>query len=675
MLSLGVQGSGFDLTMPAPLSTSAGNPRRSSNVVFRTTRPFKCKKPVVWYAAHARRLPHRWVVLSRQNGTEMLLRRVLASRHRSRVLFAVAGLSWIASTLTTRAQDATTRPTEVGYDGVVAERGRTADAVRFERLLSLYLGEDGAAVPTIRDIAGQKTIWVARGEPKAAADRRLALARLEAVRSINPEELSPGLRLDWQVLMNKASADASLAQFPTEYASPSWPEYDLDGRIRPLPRASVADYREILAWLRGVSLAVTESETLLQKAVARRVTVSAGEAALVLNYSRTLAPADPLASPYLAAFKQFPSTISAEDQKALLEDAVAVYRTAIRPAYATFLAYLESTYLPEARATTGMYTFPDGANWYAAHVRLLTGLAKSPEDIHQDGLREVSRLQSELAALARNAGFDGSFEAFLTRLRSDARCAPLDSNAITTAAAKVMAVVDEHLPRLFITIPKTPYDVTPAPKLQPGTFGQARPGGKGRRGQVLFETPFSNGCGFFNVLLHEAMPGHLLQMHLVSESNDISELRRRQFLPAFSEGWAHYASGLAGDLGIEQDAYARAERGTGELMVAVRAVIDTGIHWKGWTRDRALEYYRTTLPWSPAANAGREIDGVLLSPGGRLAYMVGQQKFGELRRFAEAQLGKAFVVREFHEEILRNGQLPLDVLDGHIRGWVASQTR
>lgn len=565
-----------------------------------------------------------------------------------------------------------------GYMALLAERGKRTDAQRFEQIVSLYLAEGGDEPPNTRTVDDRKALWLTRSAAKAGAKTRRNAARLDVVRSIDPKGLSPAAQLDWRLLRHIAASDVELDKFPIEHLWVEWPEDDYWFRIEPLPANTAVDYQVILSWLRGLKLTVDESLHLLRQGAAKGITVAKDQAGAVLKDLGELVPEEPLDSPYLAAFKRFPPTVPEPERQALLNEAQQVYRTQIKPAFKAYRTYLQDTYIPAARPTGAMHALPNGKAWYAALVRSSTGVTADPEQVHQSALGEVARLSEELASLARGAGFEGSFADFIKKVRSDPRCAPLEASTVVPEAHKILNVVAPHLPKLFSAIPKIPFEIQAVQSLPPGAAGAQAMGGSlkdGRPGRILIQTPFPNGCGFPNVVLHEGLPGHILQFHLTAESSTMSDLRRRAWHPAFSEGWAHYASGLSTELGLTPDAYTRAERGTGEMFMAVRAVIETGLHWKGWTPEEAASYFKTTLPWAPHGRVQNEVDAALRSPGGRLAYLVGQQKILELRTHAERELGARFDIRAFHDELLGNGQLPLRVLDEHIRQWVAARKR
>lgn len=570
------------------------------------------------------------------------------------------------------------------YRQIIASRGRIPDTVRLEQLTSLYLKDRQQAV-TMAAIEGQPARWVSRAA-EVAAVRRRAPDALAAVRSIDEARLPAAARLEWRFLLHAVTAQANLARFPVEYVEP-WPSApaSLQGWPPSLPHATAADYEPILEWLRGVPLRIAESMDLMRQGLSRGITAHHQIVEPTLAYLRSIAAADPLSTRYLAAFKDLASSsIPPEQQRVLLDRALEIYRGRIAPAYADLIQFLDKTYLPAARAHAfpAMSALPDGPAWYAARVRALTGLDLSPQEIHREAQAEVQRRQIELAERAKSLGFSGNYNDFVRSLADTPQCAPhvLDADGVRAHFQSLLQQVQQGLPKLFATIPKTPVEAEPGPtgsthlshgSPQPGSLSEGRPG------RVRVTTPWGNGtCGFVNVMLHEGVPGHLLQMHVAIEHASPSDLRRQlsfQERMTFTEGWATYAQGLAEELGLNLNAQTRAHAAAGQMFMAARTVIDTGIHANGWTRDRAIDYYKATIGWERPENFEPVVDRVANEPAAYLAYFVGRQKIASMRARAERELGPRFDIRRFHDEILRNGPLPLDVLDAQISDWIASR--
>ena len=571
------------------------------------------------------------------------------------------------------------------YRQIIASRGRIPDTVRLQQLTSLYL-KDRQQAATVSTMDGQPARWVSRVAEVAGVRERAPVA-LAAVKSIDEASLPAAAKLEWRYLLHVVTAQANLARFPVEYVEP-WPSAptSLQGWPPPsLPHATAADYEVILEWLRGVPLRLAESMDLMRQGLSRRITAPYQVVEPTLAFSRSIAAADPLSTRYLSAFKDLASSsIPPDQQKVLLDRALEIHRGRIAPAYADLIQFLEKPYLPAARtrAFPAMSALPDGAAWYAALVRAWTGVDLSPQEIHREALAEVRHRQIELEAMARSAGFNGSHDDFVRSLPDTPQCAPrvLDADTIRAHFQTRMRQVEQGLPKLFATIPKTPVEAEPSPtgstalssgSAQAGSLAARRPG------RVRVTTPWGNStCGFVNVMLHEGLPGHLLQMHIAIEHAAPSDLRRQLSFPermVFTEGWATYAQGLGEELGLNLNTQTRAWAASGQMFMAARTVIDTGVHADGWSRDRAIEYYKGTIGWDRPENVEPVVDRVASEPATYLAYFVGRQKIASMRARAERELGPRFDIRLFHDEILRNGPLPLGVLDAQISDWIASR--
>jgi len=557
------------------------------------------------------------------------------------------------------------------YSQIIASRGKLPDTVRLERLISLYLSAR-QSLPRLSVVNEQNVRWIGRSASDLARAKQSSALALEAVQSISETRLPPSARLDWRFLLHILKGEARLAQFPTEYldVSPD-PDLQLIGR---LPRGSRQDYEEILTWLRGVPFRISETLDTLRQGLVHGAVASRNNVRDALQRSRMLATADPASTSYLVAFRQFPPSLSADEQKILRDSAVMIYRTGISPAYAQLADYLENTYLPASQAFPRMSALPRGTAWYAAQIWTQTGVEISPQEIHRTALAEVRRTQGELEVLALKAGFSGTYNQFILGTRRDPICAPLDADGIRIQFQTLMQQVEVGLPKLFGTIPITPYEVVPAPSAGSAIAGSLK---LGRPGQVRVQTPFDFGvCDFVVVVLHEALPGHLLQRHIEDEFANTSDLRRQFQWRAFTEGWGNYAGFvLPAELGLKLDSYQLASRAKGEMFMAARTVIETGIHLKGWSRDQAIDYYKTTIGWAQPETIDSVIDVAANQPGSYLVYLVGQQRFTALRARAERALGSRFDIRMFHDEMLRNGPLPFDVLDAQIGDWIAAQKR
>jgi len=326
-----------------------------------------------------------------------------------------------------------------------------------------------------------------------------------------------------------------------------------------------------------------------------------------------------------------------------------------------------------------MSALPDGAAWYALRVRQYTTTSLTPAAIHQLGLSEVKRIRAQMDSVIASTGFTGSFAEFSRFLRTDPRFFFTDSASLVQGYRDIAKRVDPGLIRLFGRLPRLPYGVTTIPSYtarsqttayyQPGSPDAGRPGWYYVNTYDLKSRPKWE---MEALSLHEAVPGHHLQIALSQEMTAVPEFRRYGGYTAFVEGWGLYAESLGPELGLYEDPYFKFGQLTYEMWRAVRLVIDTGIHSMGWSRQQAIDFFKENAP-KAEQDITVEVDRYIVWPGQALAYKIGQLKIRELRDSAASALGSKFDVRAFHDAVLENGALPLDLLEARIREWVAAR--
>jgi uncharacterized protein (DUF885 family) len=326
-----------------------------------------------------------------------------------------------------------------------------------------------------------------------------------------------------------------------------------------------------------------------------------------------------------------------------------------------------------------MTDLPDGKAWYAFSVRGHTTTDLMPEEIHQTGLAEVARIRKLMDEVIAATGFTGSFADFLQFLRSDPRFFYDKPEDLLAGYRDIAKRIDPELVKLFGKLPRLPYGVIPMPEhvaksqltpyYQPGSAAAGRPGNLFVNASTLKSRPKWE----MEVLTaHEAVPGHHLQLALAQELEGIPQWRRYDAYTAFAEGWGLYAESLGGELGLYKDPYSRFGQLNNEMWRAVRLVVDTGIHAKGWTRQQAIDYFKTNTGMTEAV-VEEEVDRYIAWPGQALAYKIGELKIKGLRAYSEGELGPKFDVRAFHDQILGSGALPLDLLEKNVKAWVTRQ--
>ncbi len=388
---------------------------------------------------------------------------------------------------------------------------------------------------------------------------------------------------------------------------------------------------------------------------------------------------DPQESPFYRVFADMPESIPAADRERLQKAALEAIEDIVLPAYRRLDGYFNDTYLSAARESIGLSELPDGTAWYEHRARRFTTTAMTPDDIHRLGLDEVKRIRDEMQDVIDEVGFDGSFQAFLEFLRTDPQFYFDDPDDLYREYLATSKRIDPELVKLFGKLPRVPYGVKPIPdSIAPDTTTAyyTRPAGDGSRAGIywvnLYKPEVRPKYEIEVLSVHEAMPGHHLQIALQQELPDIPKFRRFLGFTAFVEGWGLYSEDLGYDLGLYEDPYSRFGALTYEMWRAVRLVVDTGIHYKGWTRQQAIEFFKDNAA-KTEHDIVNEIDRYISMPGQALAYKVGQLKMRALRADAKLRLGDKFDIRAFHDELLGGGALPLDILQQRMDKWIESQ--
>ena len=448
-----------------------------------------------------------------------------------------------------------------------------------------------------------------------------------------------------------------------------------------MPLATVKDYENYISRLKQWPRYVREEIALMRMGIKRGFTVPR---ATLQGYDRTISAHgvdDPTKSVVWPPFEKFPNTVAASEQERLRTEGRDAIMNGAVVGYRDFLDFFRNEYLPAARATLGASELPNGRAYYRHTIREYTTLDLDPDAIHKIGLSEVDRISGEMNAVMKEVGFQGDFAAFLQFLRTDPRFYATTPEELLSHTAWIAKRIDGKLPSLFKTLPRLPYTVEPvpadiAPKYTSGRYvgppeGSTQPGIYWVNTYMLASRPLYN---LESLTLHEAVPGHHLQIALSRELKNLPNFRRFSYISAFGEGWGLYSEWLGLEAGFYKDPYSNFGRLGYEMWRACRLVVDTGIHSMGWTRQQAVDYMatRTALPLHEVET---EIDRYISWPGQALSYKLGELKIKELRKRAETALGPRFDVRSFHDAVLGSGAVPLSVLESNIDSWIAKQKR
>lgn len=414
----------------------------------------------------------------------------------------------------------------------------------------------------------------------------------------------------------------------------------------------------------GVAQGITQPDVLMVKAIGQ------------LDALATATPQDSL---FWKPVAQFPDDFSAADKARLTERYRTLIAGTVLPAYVKLRNYLRDEYLPKARKTVGLDALPDGAAWYASRVKAITTTDLTPAQIHEIGLSEVARIQAAMRGVMQQVGFKGDLPAFFTFVTSDPRFTYPDEAAALKAYNDLSASLNQKTPKLFAIQPKAGFEIRPveAFRAQSAAGGSyQRPSEDGTRPGIFYlntyDLPSRKTWAAESLFLHEAIPGHHFQIGIQQELQGVPAFRRFGTVTAYVEGWGLYAESLGTELGVYTDPYQYFGRLQAELFRAVRLVVDTGLHSKGWSRQQVIDYMQANSAQglTPAIS---ETERYMAIPGQALAYKIGELKIRELRTRAEKALGPAFDVRGFHTEVLKDGAVPLDVLDAKIERWIAAR--
>jgi uncharacterized protein (DUF885 family) len=388
---------------------------------------------------------------------------------------------------------------------------------------------------------------------------------------------------------------------------------------------------------------------------------------------------DPEKSLLFKPFAEFPSTVPEKNRARLVEAGRKAIAGSLVPAYKRFLEFVTTEYVPAARTEIAASALPNGEAYYTHCIEAATSLKLTPQEIHETGLAEVKRIRAEMDQVIRDVKFDGDFRAFVQFLRTDAQFYATTPDELMKENAYVLKRMDGELPKLFGRLPRMPYGIRKVPDYTaPNTttaYFWPGAGDGSRAGFYYINTYELKSRPLYEIealALHEAVPGHHLQIALQQELERIPNFRRFGGFTAFVEGWALYAERLGLEAGFYTDPYRNFGRLTYEMWRSTRLVVDTGIHALGWTRQRAIDFMADNAALT-LLNIQNEVDRYIAWPGQALAYKIGEIKVRELRARAEQALGERFDVRAFHDELLGQGSLPLDVLELRISAWIAKQ--
>jgi len=506
----------------------------------------------------------------------------------------------------------------------------------------------------------------------------------ERLSAISPEKLSPAERVNRAILgrlLDDRMAEFRFGAHLMPITSRSGFHVEFPELGRRVPLATREDYENYIARLRAFPRYTQQHIALMREGMKREKVLP--DVALT-GLDRTLGSQvvqEATASPLYRPFEQFPETFSAEQEAALKRAGSAAIVEAVAPAYRKFLEFMQQKYIPAARGSVGISALPEGRAYYRHRVRRFTTLDLSPEQVHQTGLDEVQRIAAEMTQVMRQTGFEGDFAAFVKMLRTEKRFYAQTPEELLRRVAMVLKTADGRLPGLFGKLPRMSYGIRQIPDYiapRTTTAYYMPPAGDGTKAGFYYVNTYDlKSRPLFEITalsLHEAVPGHHLQIALQQELDDLPKFRRYAGITAFIEGWALYAERLGLEMDMYDDPYDNFGRLSYEMWRACRLVVDSGIHYLGWSRRQAIDFMARHTALS-LHNIEAEVDRYISWPGQALAYKSGELKIRALRHRAEERLGARFDVRRFHDAVLSQGAVPLDVLENMVEQFIQREKR
>ena len=507
--------------------------------------------------------------------------------------------------------------------------------------------------------------------------RNQDLESLKKLMAINEEKLDKDNKLNYKLKKFDIESDLNLSQFPIYYLRLNQRGgiqsfYETGNR---LVYQSKKDYED---WLNRLSQFTENIYTFLEinkegleKGYTQPKLVTRG----VISQIDAIINSDIELNPYLKVFLEANEEYFSKDEKEkLINDAKQLIQKEINPAYESLNNFLKNQYLINSRESIGIKDIPDGKKYYEQLAKHYTTTDLTPDEIHEIGLREIQRIRAEMEEIIDSVNWDGDFESFLNYLRTSPRFYYDNPDDLFNAYLIMSKTIDPLLPKLFNIFPRAPYGVIPipaesAPFTTTAYYNSPSPGRPGYFYANLYKPDSRPKYEIPVLTVHEAVPGHHFQISLAQELENVPTFRKYQGITAFVEGWGLYSEELGEYINLYDDPYDKFGQLTYDMWRAIRLVVDTGMHYKDWTRDDAINLFIENSAKS-ILDIENEVDRYIAWPGQALAYKIGQLKILELRSKAEKELGEKYDIKDFHDEVLKRGSLPLDLLEYYIDEWI-----
>jgi uncharacterized protein (DUF885 family) len=525
------------------------------------------------------------------------------------------------------------------------------------------------------------------GDSSIAAIERRQRHGVEALRqleSIDRSKLADSDKLNYDLYLENLTLRIEGHRFPW-YLTPidqmGGVQQGPPNVVRSLPFRNAKHYEDYLSRLSQLPTVVDQTIERMQEGLKQRITPPKITLRAVAEQIQAQILSKVEESPFYRPFNNFPETVPLSEQERLRAAGKNTIEQSVLPAYQKLHDFWVSEYYPNTRETIGLSSLPNGEQWYAFGVKVSTTTNLLPKEIHEIGLREVKRIRAEMDKIIKGTGFEGTREEFFEFLRDDPQFYYSKPEHLLTGYRDICKRADAELPKLFGKFPRLPYGVREVPEYSApsqttayyhgGSLKAGRPGWFYANTYKLETRPKWE---MEALAIHEAVPGHHLQIALAQEIEDVPKFRKHGHYTAFVEGWGLYSESLGEEMGFYNDPYSKFGQLTYEIWRAIRLVVDTGMHAFGWDRQKAIDYFK--------ANAGKqehditvEVDRYIVWPGQALAYKIGELKIKELRKFATKELGDRFDIRGFHDTVLGSGAVPLSILEQNVKNYVAAEIK
>ena len=561
------------------------------------------------------------------------------------------------------------------------------------------------AAKTLHQLFDEDWQWSLREFPEAATligDNRYndrltdysldAIARRKAheremlgrIRKIDRSKLSGQDVISYDLFLRDKELNVEGERFPFEYMpidQMNGVQINFGQLAGSTPFRNAKDYQDYIARLSAFPKQIEQLIALMKRGIETKWLPPAVPMRSVPDQIEGQIAEDPGASPYFKPFVTLPEELPAADRARLIDSGKNAIAQSMTPALKKLAAFIKETYLPACRKDIGASSLPDGEAFYQYAIKRHTTTNLSAREIHEIGKREVARIRKEMEAIIKQVGFTRSFQEFLTYLRTDPRFYYTKADDLVAGYSYIAKLSDGKLPELFAELPRTPYGVRVIPDYeapaQTTAYYQPSAADGSRAGVFMINTYKLDTRPKYEMealTLHESVPGHHLQIARAQELNGLPDFRRNAGYTAYVEGWGLYAESLGSEMGFYADPYSKFGQLTYEMWRACRLVVDTGMHAFGWSRQQAIDFMKENTA-KTENDIVVEVDRYIVWPGQALAYMIGALKIKELRAKASKELGARFDVRKFHNAVLDDGPLPLDLLAQRMTAWIAEQKR